>query len=116
MDLVTDILIPVIKIAVILNVVLVSVALLVWAERRISAFIQDRLGPNRVGPFGLLQPIADLMKFIFKEDVVPGHVNKPFFMLAPILTVVPPLVTVAVVPWAMALMITATAALSELEN
>jgi len=105
MDLVTDILIPVIKIAVVLNVVLVSVALLVWAERRISAFIQDRLGPNRVGPLGLLQPIADLMKFIFKEDVVPGHVNKPFFILAPMLTVVPPLVTVAVVPWASNLMI-----------
>ena len=105
MDLVKDLLIPVIKIFVILNVMLVSVALLVWAERRVSAFIQDRLGPNRVGPLGLLQSIADLLKFIFKEDVVPGHVNKPFFVLAPALTVVPPLVTIAVVPFAQNLMI-----------
>lgn len=105
MDLVTDIVIPLIMIFVILNVVLISVAMLVWAERRISAFIQDRLGPNRVGPLGLLQSIADVVKFVFKEDVVPGHVNKPFFVIAPALTVMPPLVTVAVVPWARNIMI-----------
>ncbi|MEN8149737.1 MAG: NADH-quinone oxidoreductase subunit NuoH [Planctomycetota bacterium] len=105
MDLVKDLVIPVVKIAVIINVMLVSVAILVWAERRVSAFIQDRLGPNRVGPFGLLQSVADLLKFVFKEDVIPGHVNKPFFVLAPVLSVVPPLVTIAVVPFAANLMI-----------
>ena len=105
MDLIADVVIPLIKIFVILNVVLISVAMLVWAERRVSAFIQDRLGPNRVGPLGLLQSIADVMKFVFKEDVVPGHVNRPFFILAPALAVMPPLVTVAVVPWASNLMI-----------
>jgi NADH-quinone oxidoreductase subunit H len=105
MDLVNDILIPVIKIFVIVNVVLISVALLVWAERRISAFIQDRLGPNRVGPLGLLQSVADLVKFVFKEDVTPGHVNKTFFIIAPVLSVVPPLVTMSVVPLASNVMI-----------
>ncbi|HZX13340.1 MAG TPA: NADH-quinone oxidoreductase subunit H, partial [Thermodesulfobacteriota bacterium] len=63
--------ISVIKIALVLFVVLTLVAYLSYAERRISAFIQDRLGPNRVGPFGLLQPIADGLKFIFKEDIIP---------------------------------------------
>jgi len=75
-------------------------ALLVWAERRVSAFMQDRLGPNRVGPAGLLQPIADLLKFIFKEDVVPGHVNKVLYVIAPALTLVPAMLTFCVVPYA----------------
>jgi NADH-quinone oxidoreductase subunit H len=66
----------------------------------VSAFIQDRLGPNRVGPAGLLQPIADLLKFIFKEDVVPGHVNKTLYILAPALSLVPALVAFCVVPYA----------------
>ncbi len=77
-----------------------TAALLVWAERRVSAFMQDRLGPNRVGPAGLLQPIADLLKFIFKEDVVPGHVNKAIYILAPALSLVPALLAFAVVPYA----------------
>jgi NADH-quinone oxidoreductase subunit H len=75
-------------------------AVLVWAERRVSAFIQDRLGPNRVGPAGLLQPIADLLKFIFKEDVIPGHVNKTLYVLAPAMSLVPALVAFCVVPYA----------------
>ncbi|MGH7163022.1 MAG: NADH-quinone oxidoreductase subunit H, partial [Planctomycetota bacterium] len=68
-------------------------ALLVWAERKVSAFIQDRLGPNRVGPAGLLQAIADLGKFIFKEDVVPSHVHKWMYVLAPALALTPAMIT-----------------------
>ncbi len=75
-------------------------AVMVWAERRVSAFMQDRLGPNRVGPAGLLQPIADLLKFIFKEDVIPGHVSKPLYVLAPVMSLVPALVAFCVVPYA----------------
>jgi NADH-quinone oxidoreductase subunit H len=75
-------------------------AVMVWAERRVSAFMQDRLGPNRVGPAGLLQPVADLLKFIFKEDVIPGHVNKTLYVLAPVMSLVPALVAFCVVPYA----------------
>jgi len=77
-----------------------TAALMVWAERRVSAFMQDRLGPNRVGPAGLLQPIADLLKFMFKEDVIPGHVNRGLYVLAPALSLVPALIAFAVVPYA----------------
>ncbi|MCC7138584.1 MAG: NADH-quinone oxidoreductase subunit NuoH [Planctomycetes bacterium] len=75
-------------------------AILVWAERRVSALIQDRLGPNRCGPAGLLQSIADLGKFIFKEDVVPHHVLKWMYILAPTISLVPAMVTIAVIPFA----------------
>ena len=75
-------------------------AVMVWAERRVSAFMQDRLGPNRVGPAGLLQPIADLLKFIFKEDVIPGHVNKGLYILAPCIALAPALIAFCVVPYA----------------
>ena len=105
MDLMNDLVIPLIKILVIMNAALVLVALLVWAERRVSAFIQDRVGPNRVGPLGLFQSIADLVKFVFKEDVIPGHVNKPYFVLAPVLAVTPPLIALSVIPFAKNLMI-----------
>jgi NADH-quinone oxidoreductase subunit H len=72
---------------------------MVWAERRVSAWMQDRLGPNRVGPEGLLQPLADLGKFMFKEDVIPGHVNKLMYTIAPLITVVPAMITFAVIPF-----------------
>jgi NADH-quinone oxidoreductase subunit H len=88
-----------IKIVGVIAVMLGIVAYAVLAERRICAFIQDRLGPNRVGPFGLLQPLADGLKFIFKEDVLPQHVNKIYFTLAPALVMIPALITIAVVPW-----------------
>jgi NADH-quinone oxidoreductase subunit H len=81
------------------NLVPGLVAFLVWLERRVAAWIQDRVGPNRVGPFGLLQSIADLVKFNFKEDVTPAHVNKPMFLLAPALAVIPPLVVMAMIPF-----------------
>ena len=90
----------IVTVLVVGNVVPGLVAFLVWLERRVAAFIQDRVGPNRVGPFGLLQSIADLVKFIFKEDVTPAHVNKPMFLLAPALAVIPPLVVMALIPFA----------------
>ena len=81
------------------HAILILSALMVWAERRVSAWMQDRLGPNRVGPEGLLQPLADLGKFMFKEDVIPGHVNKWMYALAPTITVIPAMVTFAVIPY-----------------
>ena len=75
------------------------VAMSVWAERRVSAAIQDRVGPNRVGPFGLLQAVADGIKFLLKEDFTPDHVRKGYFWLAPALTMVPALMTCAVLPF-----------------
>ncbi len=75
------------------------VAMSVWAERRVSAAMQDRVGPNRVGPFGLLQAVADGLKFLLKEDFTPDHVRKGYFWLAPALTMVPALMTCAVLPF-----------------
>jgi NADH-quinone oxidoreductase subunit H len=90
----------VIKIVVfVFLVTLPMVAMSVWAERRVSAAIQDRVGPNRVGPFGLLQAVADGIKFLLKEDFTPAHVNKFYFWLAPALTMVPALLTCAVIPF-----------------
>lgn len=83
----------------VVHVILILGALMVWAERRVSAWMQDRLGPNRVGPEGLLQPLADLGKFMFKEDVIPGHVNKVMYVLAPAIALVPSMVTFAVIPF-----------------
>ncbi|MFL6526736.1 MAG: NADH-quinone oxidoreductase subunit NuoH [Chthoniobacterales bacterium] len=87
------------KIAGLLAVVLGIMNYAVYAERRISAFIQDRPGPNRVGPFGLLQPIADAAKFLLKEDFTPAHVNKFYYWLAPCLAMIPAILTLAVVPF-----------------
>src|SRR5712692_1102924 len=80
-------------------IILPMVSYAVYAERRVSALIQDRLGPNRVGPAGLLQPIADAFKFILKEDFTPAHVNKFYYWLAPCLAMVPAIMTIAVVPF-----------------
>jgi NADH-quinone oxidoreductase subunit H len=80
-------------------VTLPLVAMSVWAERRVSAAMQDRVGPNRVGPFGLLQAVADGIKFLLKEDFTPAHVRKGYFWLAPALTMVPALLTSAVLPF-----------------
>ncbi len=88
-----------VKASFVFFVVLSTVPVLVYVERRVSAFIQDRVGPNRVGPLGLLQPVADVVKFIFKEDIVPPHANKWLFMLAPVFALVPALMTMAVVPF-----------------
>jgi len=75
------------------------VLMMVYAERRVSAFMQGRLGPNRVGPQGLLQPIADGIKFLMKEDIIPAGVDKPLFILAPAILLIPALMTFAVIPF-----------------
>ncbi len=72
---------------------------MLWLERRIPAFMQDRLGPNRVGPLGVLQGIADAVKFIVKEDINPSGVDLPFYLLAPVLALVPALTTFLVLPF-----------------
>lgn len=87
------------KVLLVFMVILTAVAYYGLAERRFSAFMQDRLGPNRCGPQGLIQPLADGIKFFFKEDVIPNHVDKTLYILAPVLTVVPAFVTFAVVPF-----------------
>jgi len=87
-----------VKIALFFFVVLTVIAYMTWVERRVSAWIQDRRGPNRVGPFGLLQPLADGIKFLFKESIVPPHVYRPVYLLAPALIFIPSMVTLSVVP------------------
>lgn len=87
------------KIACLLAFVLGLMNYAVYAERRVSALIQDRLGPNRVGPAGLLQPIADAGKFLLKEQFTPAHVNKFYYWLAPCLAMVPAVIGIAVVPF-----------------
>jgi NADH-quinone oxidoreductase subunit H len=89
-----------IKVFAVFSGLLVVVAYMTLAERRVSAFIQDRRGPNRVGPFGLLQPIADGIKNILKEETLPATANRPFFILAPALAIIPAMVTFAVIPFA----------------
>jgi NADH-quinone oxidoreductase subunit H len=82
-----------------LHVILGGVAYCIYLERKISAYIQDRIGPNRVGPLGLLQPIADGLKFFVKEDYMPKGADKYLFTLAPIVIVIPALIGFAVIPW-----------------
>jgi NADH-quinone oxidoreductase subunit H len=77
----------------------VLVYMMVWAERKISAFLQDRIGPNRIGPMGLLQGLADGVKFIFKEDMIPANANPFFFALAPWVAVFPAILAFAAVPY-----------------
>ncbi len=87
------------KILVVFTVVMVGVALLTLAERRICAWMQDRLGPNRVGPEGLLQPAADGLKNLLKEETLPAQADRVLFLLAPALSFVPALLMIAVVPF-----------------
>ena len=87
------------KILFLLLPVLVSVAMVVWLDRRIWAFVQKRKGPNVVGPFGLLQSLADALKYIFKEIIIPASSNKVIFILAPIVTMTLALVAWAVIPF-----------------
>ncbi|MBI4535632.1 MAG: NADH-quinone oxidoreductase subunit NuoH [Ignavibacteriae bacterium] len=94
-----------IKIVLVLLVVLTVVANLVFAERRISAFIQNRIGPNRVGPWGLLQAPADVLKLFIKEEIVPAKANKFVHTLAPIISISVALVTIAVVPFGNTIML-----------
>jgi len=82
-----------------LHVILVSCAYAIWLERRLSAWMQDRVGPNRVGPWGLLQPIADGLKFFLKEDYTPNHVDRALFTAAPALLAIPSMIGFVVIPW-----------------
>ena len=87
------------KIIFLLVPVLVSVAMIVWLDRRVWAFVQKRQGPNVVGPFGLLQTIADALKYVFKEIIIPSSSNKIIFILAPIVTMTLALIAWAVIPF-----------------
>jgi NADH-quinone oxidoreductase subunit H len=88
-----------IKIICVFAVLMFIVAYAVWVERKVSASIQDRRGPNRVGIFGLLQPAADAVKAFLKEDFTPAHVRKIYFWLAPAIVMIPSLLTVAIIPF-----------------
>jgi NADH-quinone oxidoreductase subunit H len=95
----TDVVLSIVKIAVVLLMMLNVTPIMVWVERRGSALIQDRPGPNRVGPFGLLQSFADALKFILKEDIVPARAHRWLYTLAPAIGLLPAMTTIAVVPW-----------------
>ncbi|MDI6400417.1 NADH-quinone oxidoreductase subunit NuoH [Balneolaceae bacterium ANBcel3] len=88
-----------VMLAVVLLFMLPSAAVAVYAERRVSAFIQNRYGPNRVGPLGLFQPFADVIKLFFKEDIIPDKANRALYILAPMIPVATAIVTVAVIPF-----------------
>src|SRR5918911_3075798 len=90
----------IVKMLVVFTVIMVGVAMLTLAERKISAWIQLRLGPNRVGPGGLLQPAADGLKNIMKEETYPDAAYMPLFVLAPVMSFIPALITFAVIPFA----------------
>ncbi len=82
-----------------LHIILGACAYSIWLERRLSAWMQDRVGPNRVGPFGLLQPLADGLKFIMKEDYTPNHVERAMFFAAPAFLAIPALIGFVIIPW-----------------
>ena len=88
-----------VKVLIVFAVTMLTVLIMIYAERRVSAFMQGRLGPNRVGPQGLLQPIADGIKFLMKEDIIPAGVDKPVYLLAPAMLLIPALMTFAVIPF-----------------
>jgi len=88
-----------VKILAAFGVLMFMVAYIVLVERKVCAFIQDRVGPNRAGPFGLLQPAADGIKAFFKEEVTPAHVRKVFYVLAPMIALMPAILNLAVIPF-----------------
>src|SRR5882724_10868367 len=92
-------LLTLILISVLMGAVQGTCAYLILLERKISAWAQDRIGPNRVGPFGLLQPIVDGAKFLLKEEVIPKHVDKLFYVLAPAIAIATSTLAIAVVPF-----------------
>src|SRR3954466_2977012 len=94
----------IVKIVVVVSIAIGTVAYLIYVERKVAAYAQDRIGPNRAGrefgiPFGLLQPLADGAKMILKEDVIPQYVTKPLFILAPTIAIVAATIAFAVVPF-----------------
>jgi NADH-quinone oxidoreductase subunit H len=95
----TTLVVSLVTMFIVMNAILGLCAYLILAERKIAAYAQDRLGPNRVGPWGLLQPIADGAKFLLKEDIIPDHVDKVFYVLAPAVAVATSLFAMVVVPF-----------------
>src|ERR1700760_5120273 len=91
--------ISVLKAAVLAGILLTTLAYLQWVERKVIAHVQVRMGPSRVGPHGLLQPLADVIKLITKEGVLPPHVNGFFYLLAPFLAVFMALISISVIPF-----------------
>src|SRR3982751_4474916 len=87
------------KSVIIIFLLLTAVAYTVWLERKVVGHMQNRWGPTRVGPFGLLQPAADGIKFLFKEDLTPPHVYKPLFLAAPLIAVIFALTSISVIPF-----------------
>jgi NADH-quinone oxidoreductase subunit H len=94
-----DLIPTLITIAVVLGVILTGCMYLVLAERKVSAWMQDRIGPNRVGPFGLFQPVADGLKILLKEGIIPSHVDKGLFLIAPAIGMFATMLAFAVVPF-----------------
>src|ERR687891_1577063 len=92
-------LVPLLKILIVLNATLVAVTYMVLLERKVIAWAQSRLGPMRVGPYGILQPVADAVKLMIKEDITPTRADKWVFTAAPIISMVPALITFAVIPF-----------------
>lgn len=97
--LVSNVLVPFVQIVVMVNVLMLGVAYLVLLERKVIAYMQVRLGPRRVGPHGLLQPIADILKLLLKEDIMPSRVDRLVFFVAPIILLIPALIAFAVIPF-----------------
>src|SRR5690606_4891904 len=92
------VLIVLLKVVVSFVLLLVAVMFMIWLERKVHADMSNRLGPNRAGPFGLFQTLADGIKFFFKEDLVPDRADRRVFVLAPFLSMVPAFVTFSVIP------------------
>src|ERR1700704_2500745 len=97
--LINYIIVPLIKIGIVFGVLSGVIAYLTFLERKVIAFMQVRLGPMRVGPYGLLQPIADGLKLMLKEDIVPARADRVIFTLAPVITLVPAFIVFAVIPF-----------------
>lgn len=95
----TELITTLITIGAVLGGTLGACSYLIYVERKLSAFMQDRVGPNRVGPYGLFQPLADGLKFLLKEDIIPDHVNKVMFLIAPTISVFTTLLAFSVVPF-----------------
>src|SRR5438309_10823356 len=91
--------IPLLKIVIVLNATLVAVTYMVLLERKVIAWVQSRLGPMRVGPYGILQPVADAVKLMIKEDITPARADRWVFTFAPIISMVPALAIYAVIPF-----------------
>src|SRR5260370_36608018 len=92
-------LLALLKTLIVVAVIMHVLAYLQWIERKVIAHVQLRVGPRRVGPHGLLQPLADVIKLITKEDMLPSHVNKVFYFLAPFIAVLFALIPIAVIPF-----------------